>query len=111
MDGELSDNVELLVIAGFESTVAKEVDDMKPTEDEDVLEVFCRRRVESVPQDLVAALERGDESVFPLIKVRLGLAEFAREILDTPPRRDSLREWLINVVYSVQCRVYGVNSK
>lgn len=107
-ENDLSDNAELLVIAGFKEEIAREVDkfkDQMKSDDYGEFDGFVNQRVSLVSKELEAEL---DNKYYEILGI-LGFDEKTRIKLTNFGLSDkyyiSLRDWLNGYIYSVKTRV------
>lgn len=107
-ENELSDNAELLVIAGFKEEIAREVDKFKDIMQFDYyweFDGFVNQRVSLVSKELEAELDNKYYEILGILgfdeETQTSLAKFG------PPDKYfiSLRDWLNGYIYSVKTRV------
>lgn len=101
-ENDLSDNAELLVIAGFKEEIAREVDkfkDQMKSDDYGEFDGFVNQRVSLVSKELEAELDNKYYEILGILgfdeKTRIELTNFG------PPDKYyiSLRDWLNGYIY------------
>lgn len=109
---ELSDRAELLVIGGIREEIALTIDAFTDVEDdEDAYFKFCDARMNKLHVDGYHDMLKDNDSVianFSTILREFGFGDVAIGILK-PPSNTGFRDWVINWIFLVLCRVDGLN--
>lgn len=110
IDCSLSDNAELLVIAGFEEHIAKEIDTFENKKNP--FRAFSKLRMSFIRPEVLKYFEYCDENDFKKVLNIIGFNKKLQKILSergvpVPPMGHSLLSWLDNYIYCMMLEIDG----